>query len=361
MRRDKFCSWIIAVLIITAVTLILASGAAASTFKVLHVFNWAKTPEGNLAMDSAGNLYGTTSAGGAYGYGVVYQLAHNADGTWKANILHSFTGQDGANPMAGVILDPAGNLYGTTSGGGPNINGFAGYGGVVYRLAPNPNGSWKVSVLHSFTGADGAWPAGGLTLDAAGNLYGTTTAGGLPCIGVCGGGVVFKLKPNSDGSWTESVLHSFDYGTSDGSAPRGELTFDAAGNLYGTTSWGGYYPGYGNGGIVYKLAPNPDGTWTESPLYNFKGGTDGASPDSSLVFDAAGNLYGTTSGGGCDGFGVVFKLSRTSSGWHETLLHTFSGYGAYPLGSLIMDAAGNLYGTASSGSNNGGLVFEITP
>jgi len=216
-------------------------------------------------------------------------------------------------------------------------------------------------VLHSFDygTSDGSAPRGELTFDAAGNLYGTTSWGGY-YPGYGNGGIVYKLAPNPDGTWTESPLYNFN-GTG-GADPVAGMTFDAAGNLFGTAPQGGASAACFDGcGVVYKLAPNPDGTWTESPLYNFKGGTDGASPDSSLVFDAAGNLYGTTSGGGCDGFGVVFKLSRTSSGWHETLLHTFSGYGAYPLGSLIMDAAGNLYGTASSGSNNGGLVFEITP
>jgi uncharacterized repeat protein (TIGR03803 family) len=389
-----------------------ASGAATSTYKILHVFEGAKNPSGGLTWDGGGNLYGTTMFGGAHDAGTVFKLKPNPDGTWTSRILHSFRGEDGRNPGAGVIFDAAGNLYGTTNWGGaccgvvfklaPKPDGtwtesvlyrFTGgadglrplarlvfdaagnlYGttsnggasglgcdtnpgcGVVFKLTPEPDGTWRESVLDTFTGANGLYPVAGLLFDATGNLYGTTVIGGdLTCLSGAGCGVVFKLTPNPDGTWTETVLHSFTGG--DGAEPYAGLVFDAAGDLYGTTSWGGAYYG-----VVFKLAPRADGTWKESVLHSFTG-SDGAG-SSTLIFDAAGNLYGTAGGGiGCAqaGCGVVFKLTPTASGWTERVLHFFKGYGQYPSGPVIFDQVGNLYGTAYSGSNNYGLVFEITP
>jgi uncharacterized repeat protein (TIGR03803 family) len=276
-------------------------------------------------------------------------LKHNTNGTWTESVLHSFTGADGKLPRAELIFDAAGNLYGTTNGGGPSNDG------VVFRLKPNSDGTWTESVLHSFSGADGAAPVGGLVFDA-GNLYGTTANGGAY---EGESGVVFRLKPNSDGTWTESVLYNFT-GGADGGFSFAGLIFDAVGNLYGTGSAGGAY-GYG---VVFKLKPNTDGTWTESVLYSFTGGADGGVPLTGLIFDAAGDLYGTANDSGSTactiGCGVVFKLAPTSSGWSETVLHSFLGYGAYPLAPVIFDPAGNLYGTTSSGTKFG-LIFEITP
>ena len=187
-------------------------------------------------------------------------------------------------------------------------------------------------------------------LDAEGNIYGTTYSGGE-----YNEGVVFQVKPNPDGTWTESVLHSFTFGA-DGGEPSGGLIFDAASNLYGTTQYGGAY----GEGVAFRLKPNPDGTWTEKVLHAFTC-ADGAVPDAGLIFDAAGSLYGTTYFGGTYGWGVVFKLAPTSSGWSERVLHSFLGYGRRPSGPVIFDRAGNLYGTTSEGSTNYGLVFEITP
>jgi len=261
--------------------------------------------------------------------------------------IHVFKGTDGAYPYAGLIFDAAGNLYGTTSGGGAHKRG------AVFKLAPNPDGTWTESVLYSFRGGVDGWaPYAGLVFDAAGNLYGTGQNGGAN-----GSGVVFKLAPNPDGTWTESVLHSFAY--TDGSFPAG-LIFDAAGNLYGTTLQGGAAAGYG---VVFKLKPNPDGTWTESVLHAFTGGADGSLLYAGLTL-RAGALYGTTyEGGDCSGFGcgVVFKLTPSSSGWSETVLHTFLGFGENPAAPVIFDPAGNLYGTTTSGSTNKGLVFKLTP
>jgi len=418
MRRHKFSGIIIGILAIVVATLTMASGAAASTFKVLHTFSWANGPEGSLVFDTAGNLYGATVVGGAYGNGVVYRLAPNSngswtvsilysfkggtdganpsggltfdavgnlygttpygggggicggcgivfklaphpDGTWTESVLHRFSGADGTYPFAGLTLDAAGNLYGTTvSGGGCSFRGLVTCG-VVYKLAPNPDGSWTESVLHSFSGPDGVAPASGVTLDASGNLYGTTDWGG-GCVHELGCGVVYKLAPSLDGSWTESVLHSFS-GT-DGAYPFAGLTLDAAGNLYGTTADGGACSlgGVFGCGVVFRLAPNPDGSWTESVLHSFHG-TDGDAPHYGLTFDEAGNLYGTTAYGGSFGYGVVFKLTPTTTCWKETILHTFVGYGKHPYAPLIFDRAGNLYGSVElGGSNNMGFVFRIT-
>lgn len=411
----------------TTIALILAAltvtpFAAADTFKVLHPFTWAKTPSGNLVLDAAGNLYGTTEYGGSTrcggGCGVVFKLAHNPTGTWSVGILHVFGGDDGANPTAGLIFDTAGNLYGTAPNGGaygngvvfklkPNSDGtwtesvlqsfsFSGalaelmfdpagnlYGtnsfggshgyGSVFKLKPNADGTWTESDLYSFAGgADGAFPNAGLVFDAAGNLYSTTPNGGVSttCPGGCG--VAFKLAANPEGTWTESVLYSFT-GGADGANPDAGLTFDATGSLSGTTSAGGILAPVcvetdSQGcGVVFNLSPNADGTWTESVLHAFTGSTDGARPASGLVVDTAGNLYGTTLAGGvatsnCGaGCGVVFKLSHSSSSWSETVLHGFVGYGSFPMAMVILDHAGDLYGTASSGSTNNGLVFEIMP
>jgi len=173
-------------------------------------------------------------------------------------------------------------------------------------------------------------------------------------------GVVFELKPNPDRSWTESVLYSFT-GAADGAHPSAGLVLNGAGNLYGTTFEGGACAESDAGcGVVFKLAPDPAGTWTESVVHSFTGGADGAAPSSGLVFDSTGNLYGTTAAGGADGYGVVFKLTSTSSGWSESVLHTFMGSGKYPEAPVIFDRAGNLYGTTLSGSTNSGVVFEIT-
>ena len=352
MQRKKYLATLVTALIIVMATLTWASSAAASSYKILHRFSVYSSPQGNLIFDAAGNLYGTTTGGG----GLLTTPAScsswrlNPDGTWTGGVLHRFTDRDGRYPSAPLIFDAAGNLYGTTQLGG---TGGGGERGVVFKLAPNPDGTWTESVLHEFAGfVDGCDPLAGLVFDGAGNLYGTAAGcyGGMD-------GVIFKLAPNPDGTWTESVLYSFGGGP-DGATPTAGLTFDAAGNLYGTTDQGGAY----GSGVVFKLAPNPDGTWTEIVLYTFTGGADGANPYAGLIFDAAGNLYGTTSGGGAAGYGVVFKLRPHLDGtWTERVLHSFIGFGKYPYAPVIFDPAGNLYGTTTQGTNNYGLVFEITP
>ena len=315
MHRKQMFRIILVILAIMALTLILGSSAwAAEQYKTIHRFNKQTgvrgfAPAGALILDAAGNLYGTTYSGGASGVGTVFELTPNLDGSWTESVLHSFNGADGADPYSGLIFDAAGNLYGTTVGGG-------GYNaGTVFKLAPNLDGSWTESVLHSLNGTDGAHPYSGLIFDAAGNLYGTTWVGGA-----FGHGTVFELTANGDGSWTESVLHAFN-GT-DGAHPYSGLIFDAAGNLYGTTYYGGGVCGCGT---VFKLTPNGDGSWTESVLHAFTiGSGDGNRPRAGLIFDAAGNLYGTTENGGGTLRGTVFKLTPNGDGsWTESVLHLF--------------------------------------
>jgi uncharacterized repeat protein (TIGR03803 family) len=370
MNHKRFLGAATAALMIVIVILMLVPGAgAASKYKVLHKFALngkdGKLPLAGLILDVAGNLYGTTYIGGAYGYGVVFRLSPNGDGSWAESVVHSFTaGADGGFPWAGLVFDQAGNLYGTTGGGGNSSCSFDHGCGVVFELAPNADGSWTESVLYTFTGgSDGEYPRVGLIFDQAGNLYSTTADGGA-----YGYGVVFMLAPNADGCWTESVLHSFT-GGSDGKYPGAGLIFDAAGNLYGTTQSGGNlsYCGGQGCGVVFRLTPNSDGSWKEKVLHQFTGGKSGSGP-SGLILDAAGNLY-STAGGGAYGAGVAFRLAPNSNGgWKEKVLHQFTGGkdGNGPSG-LTLDPSGNLYGTTHSGGNSVcyfgsgcGVVFMLT-
>ena len=260
---------------------------------------------------------------------------------------------DGGNPAGGLIMDASGNLYGTTEGGGLHT------GGTVFKLTPpsTSGGQWTESVLWNFdnNGTDGIEPLAGPVMDAGGNLYGTTEGGGT-----YGHGTVFKLIPpsSSSGSWTESILWSFGNGV-DGIDPFAGLVMDGRGNLYGTTDVGGSF----GGGTVFKLtAPSTvGGNWTESVLWNFpvctNNCTDGSGTEAGLILDKTGNLYGTTAGGGTKGEGTIFKLTRPSTkggDWTESILWNFNSYvgdGEVPFGGLIMDKSGNLYGTTSAGGN----------
>ena len=247
---------------------------------------------GDLIFDQAGNLYGTTTGGGAYGYGTVFELAPSQGG-WTEKVLYSFAGgSDGSQPFAGLIFDNAGNLYGTTVYAG--AHGW----GTVYELTPSGSG-WTVNVLYGFQGgSDGREPFGGLIFDQAGNLYGDNWSAGQ-----YDGGTVFKLAP-SNGSWTYSVVHSFDgYGYRGAAA---NLVMGGAGNLYGTTVNNGHGP-HGSGN-VFELIPS-GGSWTYTSLYDFTGGNDGAEPLCNVIFDANGNLYGTTYYGGANGNGVVWEIT----------------------------------------------------
>jgi len=312
-------------------------------------------PHGGLVRDAEGNLYGTTEYGGdlsvlcagMQGCGVVFKV----DPTGHETVLYSFTGgADGGQPLAGLMLDSAGNLYGTTAGGGIGGCDYWAVGcGVVFKL----DSTGKETVLYSFVGGtDSGVPASPVIGDSSGNLYGLTSG-----VGAAASGSVFKLDANGK----ETVLHAFS-NVPDGSQPYGRLVRDGAGNLYGTTYGGGIFDpnncGDGGCGVVFEVTP----TGKEHVLYSFAGGPRGWGPLAGLARDKQGNLYGAAALGGA-GFaccGVVFELNPKRE---EILLHTFTGAadGGGPETGLILDAAGNLYGTAGQGTSGNGVAFTITP
>ncbi len=397
----------------------------AQTFTTLHGFSGmpdGAMPIAGLTMSASGDLYGTTEYGGVEGSGMVFKLVHTG-GTWIMHPLYSFPSihhqgaNDGAEPMAPVTIGPDGNLYGTTQGG----SGSSNYG-TVFKLSPPASVCkstlcpWRETILYRFTGgSDGGVPSGPVVFDGAGDLYGATTYGGVTCGRGYSCGVVYKLT-RSGASWTESVLHAFS-GSPDGANPGGALVFDRAGNLYG-----GANGGSADDGIVFQLTASGSG-WTENIIHNFDYFDDGGGPQGGVIFDNAGNLFGTTafaplgngtvfeltpSGGdwvfnqlyaltsGQSGLpgplgplamdaagnlygmtfeggignclyscGTVFKLAPSAGAWVYTLLHEFTGGtdGGLPYDGVILDRNGNLYGTASDGGarGNNGTVFEITP
>jgi uncharacterized repeat protein (TIGR03803 family) len=244
------------------------------------------------------------------GCGIVFQLTPTLKGPWTESVLHSFSGgYDGENPAASLLLDAAGNLYGTNITGG---NSGCLYGcGVVFRLAP-ASGGWRFSVLHSFLGSDGAFPSAALISDADGNLYGTTVRGGSTnCIFFGDCGTIFELSPTTSEEWQLKTLHAFS-GGQEGALPLGPVVFDAAGNLFGTTGYGGRkagtcsQEGQAGCGVVFEMTPS-SGKWTGTTLITFTGRFEGGSPTAGLVADSAGNLYGTTTENRT-GKGIVFKI-----------------------------------------------------
>jgi len=394
--------------IVFALAVVAIPMAQAQTFTVIHNFTGAGgiSPWAGLTMDAAGNFYGTTYSGGTGGGGAVFKLKHSESG-WIFTPLYGFAGgHSGANPWGEVAIARDGTVYGSTyQGGEGNCYGFG--CGVVFHLTPSATvpttalSPWNETVLYRFTGgSDGGNPQGNVTFDEVGNIYGTASQGGS------GDGVVYSLTP-SGGGWIESVLYSpggnnslasgviFDRtgnlygescgggvyelspsgsgwiaqtlysfnGGSDGECPFGGLIMDASGNLYGTT----LYSGGGAGGTAFELT-SANGSWTFNLLYSFSDSfpNQGNFPGSwdKLVMDAAGNLYGTTFIDGAYGFGSVFKLAPSNGIWTYLSLHDFTdgNDGGYPKSNLVIDANGNLYGTASTGGAYGdGVVFEITP
>lgn len=399
---SSIAGWSIAALL---AMLMFSTAAFAASEQVIHDFAGNEAnPVAGVVFDGAGNLYGTTY-GRTRSCGDVYELSPSSNG-WQEKVLYKFKcGNDGGYPTAGVILDGQGNLYGTATGGGthqhgvvfelipqtggrwrekvlynftnqkdggqPNavvfdstgnlygttFSGGAGSFGVVFKLMPQSSGKWKATVLHTFHGKDGEFPVGSVVFDAAGNLYGA-----VPGDGTHSKGILFQLSPAGNGKWTYSILHSFS-GGSDGAGPVATPIFDSSGNLYATTLGGGP----AGWGTVVMLTPGGNGQWAEQVLYSFTGGSDGGGPECALVLDAAGNLYGTTyTGSSGTGFGTVFELSPSNNGWSETVLHTFtfSPDGAHPVAGVVFDTAGNLYGTTTVGGTTRfhlGTVFEVTP
>ncbi len=361
---------------------IAAMSARAQTETLPHAFAGAPgdgtAPAwGSLITDSSGNLYGTTSVGGsgtgtdcssvtgAYsGCGIVFELSPNHSGGYTEKILHNFNGTpDGLSPMGGLIMDKAGNLYGTTQGDGVPSSCSASAHGSVFELSPNGSGGYTERVLYSFNDScslsspfyDGSLPNSTLITDSAGNLYGTTQGGGY-----CSAGTVFELV-NSSGTWKENQLWVFQgisgsCNSTDGSGPVGGLVMDANGDLFGTTSAGGT-----NGqGAVFELVKSSTG-YTEQVLYSFAGtSSEGGDSNAALIMDQAGDLYGTEEGNG--GGGAVFELVKSTTGYTFKLLYHFTceNDGCAPAAPLIMDGSGNLYSTTDQGGPNGfGVVFEM--
>lgn len=323
--------------------------------------NAPSLPYAGLIEDSEGNFYGTTELGGTSNQGTVFELSLGASGSWTATVLHNFAGgSDGAQPHGGLLLDSAGNLYGTTNFGGGSTNCSQGCG-TVFKLAPG-SVPWTESVLHVFAGgSDGQEPNARLVLDSQGNLYGTTMLGGAGSACASGCGTAFRLALSSS---TWSVLYSFT-GGKDGATPYAGLTIDSAGNLYGTASAGGYT----GSGTVFKLTQGSSG-WAEEVLHGFSGGWGGKAPLSDVILDAAGNLFGTTSQGGTAGsYGVAYELLPEPSGrYHEVVLHAFyDAPAATPMAGLVSDSAGNLYGITTLGASLSpcttgcGTLFKLAP
>jgi uncharacterized repeat protein (TIGR03803 family) len=370
-------------LLLAVVLSLIVPASAEWKEKVLYSFQGGadagSVPAGGVVFDKQGNLYGVTSDGGG-----VYQLAQPAKqgDPWTESVLYVFQGNskgDGATPEGGLIIDGAGNLYGTTAYGGTGNCVLLGNSvgcGTVYELSPpaQKGGQWAETVLYSFpTAKQGYFPSGDLVFDGGGKLYGATVFGGdkgTTCDKFYGGqcGTVFELSPpKTKGSgWTEKVLHAFAGGT-DGANPNGGLVLDGKGAIYGTTAWGGNTDCQGPGcGTAFRLKPptRTGGIWTEKVLHRFTDGTDGADPNGGLIFNATGGvLYGTAGGGGSQGLGVVFQLAVKRNGvWAESILHDFTdnAHGRGPGGPLTSDAAGNLYGTALGGTYFRGVLFRLT-
>jgi hypothetical protein len=348
-------------LLLTATTLL-----SAQSETVLHSFTLQNgdgaTPDSGVVADGGGSLYGVTYSGGALGpnsKGIAYKLTPSSGGAWHETVLYSFTGgvSDGGIPGGNLLIDTAARtIYGTAEIGGTHD------GGVVFALSPgNP---WTESVIYSFVGPEGSSPNTGV-VPHNGLLYGTANGG------TNGFGTVYRLHPPAapGGVWHEQTVYAFTYG-GDGGYPFAPPIFDAAGNLYGAA-----YNSATGAGNIYRLSPpTSSGPWTFTTLYSFTGGPDGGSP-TGIVLNSAGALYGTAASGGGDNLGVVFKLTPPSGGtgpWTESVLHSFTGGtdGAIPRGAVIFDNAGNLYGTAGGGGNLGcangggggcGVLFELTP
>ncbi|MFZ0287094.1 MAG: choice-of-anchor tandem repeat GloVer-containing protein [Terriglobales bacterium] len=370
MRKASLCA---------AVVVLSCSCALGQQYKVLYSFLGPSAGDGDepvarLVADDAGNLYGTTRLGGSveapvcdgYGCGTVFEVSPNNDGAWTERIIYSFcanntgyTCPDGAVPMAGLVLDSAGNLYGTTSSGGSEPCPTNSIGcGPVFELSPPslPGGAWTHTVIYNFCTSypvcpDGDDPQGDLIFDALGNLYGTTVTGGANALGT-----VFQLTPGP-GGWTEAVLYSLcsvrpGSGCKDGALPYAGPSLDSSGNLYGTTEWGGTKNGYG-GGLVYKLSPGQGG-WSESVVHAF---SDSSYPSAVITFDQKGNLY-TTLGFGENGVGGAFRTAV--DGGKSYYLPYNNSDGTVPGSGLLIDPTNNrLYGTTTSGADGYGSVLMI--
>jgi uncharacterized repeat protein (TIGR03803 family) len=341
------------VVLYVAVALLATASWAANTTTLIYSFAGdtdGEYTDTELVLDGAGNLYGTSVQGGTFGGGTVFQVTPAGVHT----VLYNFTGgADGGEPYKGVTLDANGDLYGTAvTGGGGSCEGGC---GVLFKLT-NSGGTWTQSVVHTFTGGiDGSGPGSPVSIDKFGNIYGTTPTGGAN-----GVGVVYRINPDGSGGWKFRVIHTFTGGADGSGGSAGRLLIDAQGNLYGVCTVGG-----ANGfGTVYKMSSN-QGVWQLQTLYAFKDSPDGALPYGGLVLDNHGSLYGTTYYAGANDFGTVYKLSPNNGSWTERVLYSFKGGidGASPISSLAGDNAGHLYGTTSEGGAAAcgcGVIFKMS-
>jgi len=392
------------------VLVMLQATAWASTEKVLWNFGGSadgRVPTGNLIVDASGNFYGVTLLGGAYDIGTVFELSPDGHGGWTEAVLYSFGSQtgDGIQPTSGLVMDSKGNLYGTTEFGGANQTG------TVFELSPASGGGWTESVIHTFGPSgkgDGQYPASDLAFDAQGNMFGTTFAGGASSFGE---GTLYELSPSSNG-WTETILHSFPSSRNDGANPKtGVLVGKIQTHLYSSTTSGGadgtiYRLWFNNGqwvekrindnsgeqtggdlvmdrhlniygasnnagangtGSLWEMVYHPNRMRSFRLLYSFgaDGSGDGTHPQSGVIVGADGTVYGTTGFGGANNQGIVFALTKSENNqWEEKILYGFTGGndGGAPVGQLIQDTQGNLYGVGfGGGTHGGGVVFEVTP
>jgi uncharacterized repeat protein (TIGR03803 family) len=343
---------------------------AADNVTVLHMFTGGADgsyPDGALVADAAGNLYGTTQIGGPYGAGTVFELSPLQNGAWQFTLLYAFTGgTDGGNPLGGLVFDAAGNAYSTVSSGGEN--GL----GAVFEISPSAEpGSgkrWEERVLYSFQGgSDGAVPFGNVIFDVAGNLYGATSIGGTSHIGcppTKGCGTVFELAPTRTGPWKERIIHRFADAFGDGATPRAGLVFDAAGNLYGTTYQGGDNEVCGGSGCgtVFEMSPAAGDHWKFDTLIDFNA-TNGALVSGPITIGPDGALYGTTMYGGANNDGTIFSFTQQTGAWQFASIYSFNNLdGLQPAGNIVLDEAGNIYGaTYEGGANDWGSIFEVVP
>jgi uncharacterized repeat protein (TIGR03803 family) len=337
----------------------------AQSFGIVHGFTGTEgaSPYAGVTLDAAGSVYGTAYNGDG-GYGSAFRLMRQGN-SWTLSTLHTFRGgNDGGGPTGTSVFGPDGALYGTTQFGGSGscVNGNLTGCGTVFRMTPGVSPCetvscpWHETVIHSFTNApDGSVPIAGVTLDGAGNIYGTTFEGGIVndnCPSGCGS--VFELSP-SNGGWTETVLYRFS-GGDDGAYVGAGVVLDASGNLYGTTQSGGAYV-YGT---VFELV-HSNGGWTKQTLYTFQGAADGGDPFGGVALDRTGTLYGTTCLGGSANGGTVYSLTHASGGWIQTVI--WNGLSSQcPYDAPIIDAAGNIYATTTGGGTYySGSIFKLSP
>ena len=342
------------------------------TESILHQFvndgTDAHIPSGPLTMDASGNLFGITQGGGVNNKGAVYELSPNSSGGWTEAVIYSFAGgTDGQWGTGNLTFDAAGNLYGTTfqGGSGTNANCLNVGCGTVFELSPSSSG-WTEKVIYNFTGGgDGMSGGGNLLFDSAGRLYGAAVAGGVQIGSGCfdGCGTVYRLTPVS-GSWRFARL--FDFQGEVGGAAPGAIVFDAEGNIYGIGFTGGSFCLPLGCGVVFELTPPASGgPWKEKVLHIFSELHDGGGPGGGIAFDSSGNLFGTADFGGNGNLGTVWKLSPGAKGfWTLTQLYSFGNgsTGSRPNSGVILDSLGNLYGTAQQGGEFGrGSIFELSP